>query len=139
MKTKKVRQGRTQTLYILRCFDATYSAGPTLKLVRLLAVRCNQNAMHETTGENKRPDTSLMVMYIENQRHVLCMIHNVIRTQFCPCQPTQLLGMILQILTSPLLRSSSLKLSSFVFLLSLPCSHALTFFLVPSHSETIPT
>jgi len=59
--------------------------------------------------------------------------------QFLPLHPTQPLGITLQIFTSPLRRSSSLKLSILTFLLSLPCSQARTFFFVPSHSATIPT
>lgn len=53
--------------------------------------------------------------------------------------PTHPLLITLHTLTSPLLKSPIRKLSGLTFLCSLPCSHTLTFFLLPSHSTTTPT
>lgn len=60
-------------------------------------------------------------------------------TQLFPSHPTHARPTTLQILTSPLRRSPSRKLSILTFLPSRPCSHARTLRFVPSQSTTIPT
>lgn len=79
---------------------------------------------------------SCFINTIENVTGVALALH---RPQFWPSHPTHALAITRQTLTSPLLKSPSLKLSILTFRLSLPCSHARTFFFVPSQSTTTAT
>jgi hypothetical protein len=109
---------------------------PSHKLTSQKHQHRHKNTLNKTVQSTTHTPLYSIITHLTSTPSLPHPTSQISSVQFQPTHPRLI---TLQTLTSPLLKSPILKLASLTFLCSLPCSHARTFFLLPSHSTTTPT